>query len=82
MKKNILSTFMAMTAAVTMLACEEIPQTGTSSGEGEEQEQPEDPDTDQEPEPEPEPFSSAHSTSGITTPETARIPGKTGKRQS
>ena len=51
MKKNILSTFLAMTAAVTMLACEEIPGTDISSGEGGEQEQPEDPDTGQEPEP-------------------------------
>lgn len=51
MKKNILFTFVAMTAAVTMLACEEIPGTDISSGEGGEQEQPEDPDTGQEPEP-------------------------------
>lgn len=52
MKKNILFTFMAMTAAVAMLACEEIPGTGTPADDGEEQEQPEEPDTDQEPEPE------------------------------
>ena len=48
MKKNILFTFMAMTAAVTMLACEEIPGTGTPADDGEEQEQPEEPGTDQE----------------------------------
>ena len=34
MKKNILFTFVAMTAAVTMLACEEIPGTGSSDGGG------------------------------------------------
>ena len=39
---------MAMTAAVTMLACEEIPGTGTPADDGEEQEQPEEPGTDQE----------------------------------
>lgn len=54
MKKNIFFTFMAMTAAVAMLACEEIPGTGTSADDGEEQEQPEEPGTDQEPEPGPE----------------------------
>ena len=48
MKKNILFTFMAMTAAVTMLACEEIPGTGTPADDGKEQEQPEEPGTDQE----------------------------------
>ena len=47
MKKNILFTFVAMTAAVTMLACEEIP--GTSSSDGGGQGQHEGSGTDPEP---------------------------------